>query len=83
VVGGFKGVYPPLRLALGSSRLWAGKVFFQNRPAGKFTAPTPCTLRDLNQENVAAVVEAFDSSYEVFFLIYPLSGRPEALSVAL
>src|SRR5438477_359727 len=39
--------------------------FFQNRPAGKFTAPTPCTLRDLNHEKVAAVVEAFDSSYEV------------------
>jgi hypothetical protein len=59
-----------------------GNYFFQNRPAGKFTRPTPCMLRDLNHVEVAAVAEAFDSGYEVFFLIYPLSVRPEALSVA-
>lgn len=57
--------------------------FFQNRPVRKFTAPTPCTLRDVNRERVACIIEAFDSTFEVFFLLYPLSARPDVLSAAM
>ena len=60
-----------------------GTLYFQSRPFGKFRAPTPCTLRDLNREKVAAVVEAFDSTYEVFFLLYPVASRPDAFSVTV
>lgn len=58
-------------------------VFFHCRPARRFTAPRPFTLTDLNHEKVAAILEAFDSSYEVFFLIYPVFSRPDALSAAV
>lgn len=58
-----------------------GSFFFEHRPARKFTPPTPFTLRDLNHETVPALAEAFDSTYEVFYLVYPLTERPGAASV--
>lgn len=60
---------PPLVPAL----CGPGNFFFDNRPSRKFTPPTPFTLQDLNQASVSALAEAFDSTYEVFFLVYPLS----------
>lgn len=59
-----------------------GTLYYQHRPFGKFTAPSPCTLSDRNRENVASVIEAFDSTFEVFFLVYPVSARPAAFSAA-
>lgn len=47
-----------------------GSFFFEARPSRKFTPPKPILLRDLNQTSVPAVIEAFDSTYEVFFLVY-------------
>ena len=49
-------------------------LFFRSRPRGKFTPPTPCLLTDSDGDRVEAIVEAFDSTYEVFFLVYPLSA---------
>ena len=39
----------------------------------KFTQPTRCTLTNLNHEKEECVVEAFDSTFQVFFLLYPVS----------
>jgi hypothetical protein len=52
-----------------------GSYFFDHRPTRKFTPPTPFTLRDLNRESVPGIAEAFDSTYEVFFLVYPLATQ--------
>lgn len=60
-----------------------GNFFFDNRPTKKFTAPTPLTLRDLNGDRVPALAEAFDSSYEVFFLVYPLAKGLRAIPAAV
>lgn len=59
-----------------------GSFFYEHRPGKKFTAPTPFALQSLDGGSVRAVAEAFDSTYEVFFLVYPLAERPEALSAA-
>lgn len=48
----------------------AGSFFFANKPIRKFTSPTPCSLTDVNGDRVDSIVEAFDSSYEIFFLIH-------------
>ena len=57
-----------------------GSYFFDNRPTRKFTPPTPFALRDLNRDTVPGIAEAFDSTYEVFFLVYPLASRPARLT---
>ena len=50
--------------------------FYLNKPRGKFTAATPCKLRDLNGEGVHTIAEAFDSTFQIFFLLYPLVETP-------
>ncbi len=48
-------------------------IFGQSLPQeGRFTRPTVCRLRDRNGKSWECLVEAFDSSYQVFFLIYPI-----------
>lgn len=40
-------------------------------PLGRrFTRPSPCRLRNLNGDEERCMVEAFDSSYQVFILVY-------------
>lgn len=59
-----------------------GCFFFDHRPGNRFTAPTPFPLRDRAGEPVAGVAEAFDSGYEVFFLVYPAAERPAHIFAA-
>jgi hypothetical protein len=49
-----------------------GDFFFENRPRNKFTPPRSFSLSDVNGDSVACLLEAFDSTRQVFFLIYPL-----------
>ena len=44
--------------------------FVLNRPKNKFTADTPCCLKDRSGDVVACMAEAFDSTYVILFLIY-------------
>jgi hypothetical protein len=60
-----------------------GSFFFENRPVNKFTAPTPFALRDRNGDRVPGLAEAFDSTYEVFFLVYPLAKGPKTFPAAV
>lgn len=47
--------------------------FSRNRPANKFTVPSSCSLMDRDGTRVQCLAEAFDSTYQIFFLLYPLS----------
>jgi IrrE N-terminal-like domain len=47
--------------------------FTRNRPGNKFTVPTPCSFVDRDGARVQCLAEAFDSTYQIFFLLYPLS----------
>lgn len=53
-----------------------GSFFYRNKPKAQFTPPTPCTVTDLNGDAVECIAEAFDNSYQIFFLIYPLVPAP-------
>lgn len=50
--------------------------FYQNMPKSKFTPPTTCVVPDLNGTQVECIAEAFDNTYQIFFLIYPLVAMP-------
>ena len=52
-----------------------GHFFSRNRPGKKFTAPTPCGLVDEDGTRVHCLAEAFDSTHQIFFLLFPLSLR--------
>jgi hypothetical protein len=45
--------------------------FFENRPKNKFTAPRPIRLKDVNGDTHACIAEAFNSTHQILFLIYP------------
>jgi hypothetical protein len=50
-----------------------GPEHFLNRirPGNKFTSPRPCTIRCSEGERVQCLAEAFDSTHQIFFLVYP------------
>jgi hypothetical protein len=72
-------VSPAFRARFGGvnwpSECGPGNFFTQNRPGNKFTVPTPCTFVDKDGARVQCLAEAFDSTYQVFFLLYPLSRK--------
>jgi len=47
--------------------------FTRRRPANKFTAPTPFVLPTASGSRVMCLAEAFDSTHQIFFLLYPIS----------
>jgi hypothetical protein len=55
-----------------------GTFFYEKRPSNKFTAATPCTIPDVNGEQQGCVVEAFDSTHQILFLLYPAEKRAAA-----
>jgi hypothetical protein len=48
-----------------------GTFFFLHRPMNKFTVPVPCRIVDINGDQQDCVLEAFDSTYQILFLLYP------------
>ncbi len=51
-----------------------GDSLYTALPVGRrFTRPSPCRLRNLNGDEERCVLEAFNSSYQIFMLLYPES----------
>lgn len=48
--------------------------FCRNIPANKFRSPTPWMLERQGQRSVACLVEAYNSTKNIFFLVYPVSN---------
>lgn len=48
--------------------------FTRHRPRNKLTAPTPYRLVSVNGGSVGCLAEAFDSTHQIFFLVYPLAS---------
>lgn len=46
--------------------------FARHVPHNKFRMPTICILKNRNGEQEECLVEAFDSTFQVFYLIYPV-----------
>lgn len=51
-----------------------GHFFARHRPRNKLTAPTPFSLKDAGGAPVACLAEAFDSTHQIFFLVYALAS---------
>jgi hypothetical protein len=52
-----------------------GHFFSRNRPGNTFTVPTPRSFADEDGTRVQCLAEAFDSTHQIFFLLYPLSFK--------
>lgn len=55
-----------------------GDFFFVHRPVNKFTLPTAFRIFDRNGVPRLCTVEAFDSTHQLLFLIYPAAIRAVA-----
>lgn len=45
--------------------------FFRNRPKNKFALPRSLSVRDVNGDDQLCMVESFNSTYQILFLVYP------------
>jgi len=55
-----------------------GSFFHSHRPANKFTSPVLCKIVDVNGDRQECITEAFDSTHQIFFLLYPVIRRRQA-----
>lgn len=55
--------------------------FAQHVPRNKFRMPTSCALNNRNGQQEECLVEAFDSSFQVFFLLYPVANLSRRIAV--
>ncbi|MFO1003476.1 MAG: ImmA/IrrE family metallo-endopeptidase [Planctomycetaceae bacterium] len=46
-----------------------GSFFYQHRPRNKFTAPVHCNVNDVNGDRQLCVVDAFDTTHNILFLM--------------
>jgi hypothetical protein len=51
-----------------------GTFFFKNRPRNKFTAPVACNIVDVNGDKQNCLAEAFDTTHQILFLVYPAAA---------
>lgn len=75
---------PSFRSEFGSLR-WPQQCghdhfFMRHRPRHRFTSPTPIRLTDRNGQPRDCYLEAFDSSHQILFLIYPASNTSVAVA---
>jgi Zn-dependent peptidase ImmA (M78 family) len=49
--------------------------FMRIRPKNRFTSPRIFRITDLNRQSRECIVEAFDSTHHILFLIYPSNGQ--------
>lgn len=48
-----------------------GTFFYNHRPRNKFTAPVMCNIVDVNGDRQNCTAEAFDTTHQVLFLVFP------------
>lgn len=55
--------------------------FVRHLPRNKFRSPTRFTIKNVNGESEECLLEAFDSTFQVFYLIYPVVGLSNRIAV--
>jgi len=62
------------------SRLGPESFFYRNMPVNKFRMPTPWIFERQGHHPVACMVEAYNSTKQIFFLVYPVKSNGIAIS---
>lgn len=47
--------------------------FYKHRPRNKFTSPVQCKVNDVNGDGQLCVVDAFDTTHHILFLMRPVA----------
>ena len=55
--------------------------FARHVPYNKFRMPTNCTIKNRNGEQEQCLIEAFDSTFQVFYLLYPVTNTANRIAV--
>lgn len=58
-----------------------GDFFSRHAPRNRFRLPTTCALKNRNGHPEECLIEAFDSTFQVFFLLYPVTGLARRIAV--